>query len=97
VYTSGETDLFDGGVHAHLPDDADARADEVDQPMRLRMRMRMRSKSILKVHGIIDIPYCASHLLEVGPSVFIMFLFESANLMCSIMSSSALYSFHTRL
>jgi hypothetical protein len=37
--------------------------------MRLRMRLRMRSKSILKVHGIIDIPYCASHLLEVGPSV----------------------------
>ena len=33
------------------------------------VRMRMRSKSILKVHVIIDIPNCASHLLEVGPSV----------------------------
>ena len=94
MYTSGEADLFDGGFGAHQPDDADARADEEDQPMRLRLRMR--SKSILKVHVIIDIPYCASHLLEVGPSVFIMFLFESAILMCSIMSSSALYSFHTR-
>ena len=52
---------------------------------------------ILYLFDVLSLTYCASHLLEDGPSVFIMFLFESAILMCSIMSSSALYSFHTRL
>ena len=43
-------------------------ADEEDQPMRLRLRMR--SKSILKVHGIIDIPYCVHPIFWKSVRVF---------------------------
>ncbi len=50
--------------------------------------------NILFFFDVMSLSYCAWHLLEDGPSIFIMFLFESAVLMASIMSSSALYNIH---
>jgi hypothetical protein len=50
--------------------------------------------NILYFFDVLSLTYCAWHLLEDGPSIFIMFLFESAILIASIMSSSALYNIH---
>lgn len=50
--------------------------------------------SILFWFDMLSLTYCACHLLEDGPSIFIMFIFESAILMVSIMSSSTLYNLH---
>lgn len=49
---------------------------------------------ILFLFDVLSLTYCASHLLSDGPSVFIMFLFETAVLMTSILSSSTLYYLH---
>ena len=50
--------------------------------------------SILYIFDVLSLTYCASHLLEDGPSIYIMFLFESTILVASVMSSSALYGIH---
>lgn len=50
--------------------------------------------NILFCFDMLSLTYCACHLLEDGPSIFIMFIFESAILMVSIMSSSTLYNLH---
>ena len=50
--------------------------------------------SILYIFDVLSLAYCASHLLESGPSIYIMFIFESAILVASVMSSSTLYGIH---
>ncbi len=50
--------------------------------------------SILYLFDVLALTYCVSHILEDGPSVFIMFIFESSILMASIMSTSALFMIH---
>ncbi len=50
--------------------------------------------SILYVLDVLALTYCVSLILEDGPSVLIMFLFESSILMVSILSSSALSMIH---
>lgn len=50
--------------------------------------------NILYIFDVLALTYCASHLLEDGPSIYIMFLFETAVLMASVTSSSTLYGIH---
>jgi len=50
--------------------------------------------SILYVFDVLSLTYCVSHILEDGPSVFIMFLFETSVLFTSIISNFALFMFH---
>ena len=63
-------------------------------------RVRGNHVKIMVLMGIlfsldaILLAHCASNLLDKGPSIYIMFLFESAILVISIMSSSALYGLH---
>ena len=50
--------------------------------------------NILYIFDVLALSYCASHLLEDGPSIYIMFLFETSILMVSVTSSSTLYGIH---
>lgn len=50
--------------------------------------------NILYVFDVLSLTYCVSHILEDGPSVFIMFLFETSILFTSIISNIALFMLH---
>jgi len=50
--------------------------------------------NILHIGDLIGLTYCATHLLESGPSAHILFGFEFAILLASIVSIQALYGLH---
>mmetsp|Transcript_7988 Transcript_7988/g.15047 ORF Transcript_7988/g.15047 Transcript_7988/m.15047 type:complete len:684 (+) Transcript_7988:101-2152(+) len=63
-----------------------------------RVRMNhvkiMSLMSILHLLDMLSVTYCVSQLLDNGPGIFVIFLFETSVLMISIVSSGVLYGIH---